>query len=563
MTPGPRFDPVVVRFPGSRTLSRGTLLAASGGASGLLERPEAAVRGLQEAYRAQHFLAARIDVPRIELQGSAATLTVPIEEGPPARLLWVRPEGATLPEGELRDALSLPTGVPFSSATVTEAVARARAVFLSRGYPDVRVRPELVVEGNDLGLVLHIREGERRTIESVTLSGNTRTRDWLVRRALDLEEGQPLDPRRLGKAERRLLQLGTFSRSAIVPDPQDPGVLRVEVQEAANFSAAYDVRWDDEAGWSGLVDGLAGNLFGLGVGLGGRVRYGGDFREFRGSLHLPAALAAGDVTGSVFRTEEDIPADDFEIVRRQTGFQIQHSIGRPSRLEALLGYRFRRNLTVAPSLPEIPIDVSGLDVSFLRTTQDDLLDPRRGAFWSLNLEAAPSWLGSDAPLVKGYVQTVFNRSFRDDSLTWAQSYRLGLAWGLGGEPVVATERFRAGGASSLRGLRDERGGAPRLLRGGDRWRVGGDHEPGASLPPPLGARSRGLLRRRQRLSRGGFHDLRLPPHTGRRAALGVADRAPASRPGLSPRPAAGGEELPAVLRPRAGLLTTRGSPAGP
>ena len=65
---------------------------------------------------------------------------------------------------------------------------------------------------------------------------------------------------------------------------------------------------------------------------------------------------------------------------------------------------------------------------------------------------APSWLGSDAPLLKGYGQAVFNRSFRGGAFTWAQGYRLGLAWGLGGEPVIVNERFRAGGASSLRGF---------------------------------------------------------------------------------------------------------------
>jgi translocation and assembly module TamA len=54
--------------------------------------------------------------------------------------------------------------------------------------------------------------------------------------------------------------------------------------------------------------------------------------------------------------------------------------------------------------------------------------------------------------VTSYVQTVFNRSFQEDAFTWAQSYRLGLAWGLDGEPVIANERFRAGGASSLRGF---------------------------------------------------------------------------------------------------------------
>ena len=112
-------------------------------------------------------------------------MSVTIEEGPPAHLLWIHLEGATLAESELSEALSLPTGKPFSSVMGTEAVARVRALYLSRGYADVRIRPDLVVEGSDLGLVLRIREGERRAIGSVTISGNTRTQDWLIRRALE------------------------------------------------------------------------------------------------------------------------------------------------------------------------------------------------------------------------------------------------------------------------------------------------------------------------------------------------------------------------------------------
>jgi translocation and assembly module TamA len=54
--------------------------------------------------------------------------------------------------------------------------------------------------------------------------------------------------------------------------------------------------------------------------------------------------------------------------------------------------------------------------------------------------------------VQGYAQTAFTRSFGEDRFTWAHSYRLGLSWGLDGEPVIASERFKAGGASSLRGF---------------------------------------------------------------------------------------------------------------
>ena len=567
--PGPRSDPVVVRFPGASALSRDVLLEAVGGASGLVQRPEAALDGLREAYRARHFLGDAYRAARgRETRAARSTLTVAIEEGPPARL-------AVDSRGRRR-----PSSTPSctTSCRPPGPASRSRRPWSRRPWPGSAActsRAATRTSGSGpssspKGATWDCSCGCARVSAA---SSRASPSPGTPGRGAGSSRG-PSPSRRGSPWIRGVSGRPSGASSSSGPSPAPPscptrrtrGRSRVEVQEAAHLSAAYDARWDDEAGWSGLVDGLAGNLFGLGVGLGGRVRYGANLRELRGSLHLPAALAAGDVTGSVFRTEEDIPADDFEIVRRQTGFQIQHSLGRPSRLQALLGYRFRRNLTIAPSLPEIPIDVGGLDVSLLRTTQDDLLDPRRGAFWSLNLDVAPSWLGSDAPLVKGYAQAVLNRSFRDDTFTWAQSYRLGLSWGLGGEPVIASERFRAGGASSLRGFATNEVG-PRGFFG-----------------EPTGGEAVAIMNQELRyhhrsgLGLVGFYDLgnvfddrrvpalRFPSHSRRRPALGLAGRAPADRRGLPPRSSAGGEGLPAVLRPGAGLLTraaSKGAPPGP
>jgi outer membrane protein insertion porin family len=450
--PGPRFTAVRVRFPGREALSHGVLLEGAGGAARLLNEPEAAVSGIREAYRQRHFLRAEVETPRVEESPGRLQIVVPIAEGPPARLASVRFEGTRLPEDLLRPAAGLETGSRFSDSAATQAVARVRDYYLSRGYPAVRVRPQVVPEANDLALVLRVSEGERHEVEDIALSGNTRTREWLVRRALGLRPGDPLDPRRLARAEQRLLSLGVFSRAAIVPRPRSPSSLEVQLEEGPDLTAAYDVRWDDEEGGSALVEGEARNLGGTGLAVGARYRVGADLKETRGSLHVPAVLGMGDLTGSLFRVEEDFPAGDLPITRLQRGFQLQQSLRLASRLEILVGYRFRRNTTLAPGLPDEPIDVAGLDLSLLRNTRDDLLDPRRGQFLSLNVELAPRGLGSDAPFVKGYAQAALTRSLADGSLTWAQSYRLGLAWGLGGEPVISFERFRAGGAASLRGF---------------------------------------------------------------------------------------------------------------
>jgi outer membrane protein insertion porin family len=449
---GQRYSVVSVRFPGASTLSDGVLLGAAGGAAGLLEDPVAAVSAIRATYSQRHFLGTLVHEPQVEEAAGRLQIVVPIEEGAPARLASVRFEGTSLSEDVLRSAAGVETGGRFSDDAAAQAVAAVRNLYLSRGYPSVRVRPRLVAEGTDLALVLQVSEGERREIEEITLSGNTRTRDGLVRRALGLQPGDPLDPRRLAAAEQRLLGLGVFSRAAIVPQPRSPSSLEVQLEEGPNLTGAYDLRWDDEEGASALVEGEARNVLGTGLALGARYRFGRDIRETRGSLHVPAAFGWGDLTGSVFRLEQDFPTEDFVITRLQRGFQLQQSLHLASRLDLLAGYRFRRNTTLAPGLPAEPIDVAGLDLSLLHNTRDDLLDPRRGDFLSVNVELAPSALGSDAPFTKVYAQAVLARPIGEASLTWAQSYRLGLAWGFGGEPVISFERFYAGGADSLRGF---------------------------------------------------------------------------------------------------------------
>jgi translocation and assembly module TamA len=235
-----------------------------------------------------------------------------------------------------------------------------------------------------------------------------------------------------------------------VPQPEAPSTLRVDLAEASNLSASYDLRWNDEEGASGLVQGEDRNVLGLGPAVGARLRYGGDLRETRGWLSLPAALAGGDVTASAFRTAQDFSAT---VTRIDTGFQVQQSLRLPQRWQLLAGYGFTRSRTVAPEFEGTePIDVGGLNLTALRNTRDDALDPRSGRFYSVNLQIAPSFLGSDTPLIRVYGQALFARSFAGNAFTWAQSYRLGLGWGLGGQPLNPDERFMAGGANSLRGF---------------------------------------------------------------------------------------------------------------
>jgi outer membrane protein assembly complex protein YaeT len=452
--PGPATGRALVLFPGASALGESDLLAAAGGAARLLAEPEAAARDLQADYRSRHYLAAHVGSPAVEQSPTGIVITVPIQEGSPAAVAAVRFPGATLPEDELRRAAALEPGEPVNETALLAATDRVRAHYFERGYAGVRLNPLLQPQGESIDVVFQVAEGARRTVGRVVIRGLQRTRESLVRRQLRLRAGRPVDPRALVDIERRLLDLGVFARVTVEASDEDPSTITVSVEEGDRVVAGYDLRRDDDTGNRAELDGEVRNLLGMGLVLGARYGVGRDVRDARLAFSLPAVRRLGRVTVSAFRLDEDLPADEGsedeeQNVRRSTGGQLQLTRRLRRSWDLMLGYRFKR-VRVLPLFPD-PLDISAVDMSLLRDTRDSTLDARRGRFWSVSLEYAPEALGSDFTFVKGLGQ-VFSMRPVSESLTWAQGLRLGLAHGFGGQRLISTERFYAGGANTIRGF---------------------------------------------------------------------------------------------------------------
>jgi outer membrane protein insertion porin family len=169
----------------------------------------------------------------------------------------------------------------------------------------------------------------------------------------------------------------------------------------------------------------------------------------------PVLLLGGDLTLSVFQLEEDLESGIEgapDNLRRQRGVELQQNLLLPDRWNLLYGYRFRRStLVFADTGLSFPQDIAGVTLGAFRDTRDNVLDPHRGRFLSVNLTLAPGFVGSTLPFVKGFAQVSFVRPL-SPTLLWAHGYRVGLGSGLDGQPMPSFERFRAGGPNSLRGF---------------------------------------------------------------------------------------------------------------
>ena len=95
--------------------------------------------------------------------------------------------------------------------------------------PIVRPRGDRNFEAHTVSIVFAVDEGPRTYIERINVRGNTRTRDYVIRREFDLSEGDAYNRALVDRAERRLKNLDFFKsvkiadRARLVDRSRDSG----------------------------------------------------------------------------------------------------------------------------------------------------------------------------------------------------------------------------------------------------------------------------------------------------------------------------------------------------
>ncbi|HEY2014814.1 MAG TPA: outer membrane protein assembly factor, partial [Bryobacteraceae bacterium] len=151
----------------------------------------------------------------------------------------------------------------------------------------------------------------------------------------------------------------------------------------------------------------------------------------------------------------------------RVGFSLQQEAALGHKIILNYGYRIERSHTydTGPDpIFDVRLRLAALTSTFSRDTRDDILDASKGSFLSHAIQFSPETLGSQVrfikyfgqyfryfPLQKPRVELFTNQVLRP-RLVYATAVRVGLAGGLGGQEVPLSERFFAGGGTTLRGF---------------------------------------------------------------------------------------------------------------
>ena len=174
-------------------------------------------------------------------------VTYVVEEGPQYRVGTVDVVSGVkdVDASRLRSALRVSPGQVYNAELVEKSVENATIEVSKSGYAFAQVRPrgDRNVENRTISLIFSVEEGPRVYIERIEIRGNTRTRDWVIRREFDLAEGDAYNRVLVDRAERRLRNLGYFKDVKISNEPGTAPdrivlVVTVEDQPTGEFSVS-------------------------------------------------------------------------------------------------------------------------------------------------------------------------------------------------------------------------------------------------------------------------------------------------------------------------------------
>ncbi len=149
---------------------------------------------------------------------------------------------------KLKECVLIEKGENYSGLVIDKSIKELTEALGTMGYAFINIEPDVNknAETGVADIVFNVKEGPRVYIEDITIKGNDRTRDHVIRREIRIHEGDAYNSKKIKDAERALKDLGYFKEVHVQPEEgsaSDKAKLNVEVEEQKtgelNFGLGY------------------------------------------------------------------------------------------------------------------------------------------------------------------------------------------------------------------------------------------------------------------------------------------------------------------------------------
>lgn len=361
---------------------------------------------------------------------------------------------------ELLKVLTVKEGEQYDGSKVEKNIDALVDTMGAKGFAFIEVEPRINKNDVDrrIDVTFDIRPGPRVYVNRINIKGNTRTRDYVIRREMRLAEGDAFSSNKLQRSKDRLTYLGFFDKVDVKreetadPDRLD---LDVEVNEQSTGEFNIGAGFSTYEGLLATADVTERNFLGRGQNVRVAFALSGERQDFNFSFTEPyflnQELAAGVDLFNERRDYQDQSSYD------------QNNLGGALRLGFPVAEYMKDNIRLGFTETEInnvgvgaskfvkrdegKRDSLMLSNTFSYDTRDSYLLPTRG--YNLSYTADYSGFGSNINYIRNMVSGSWHKEL-DDDLVLSLGARVGYLADLSGDlPVYET--FKAGG-TTLRGF---------------------------------------------------------------------------------------------------------------
>ncbi|MFB2552144.1 outer membrane protein assembly factor BamA [Ensifer soli] len=407
------------------------------------------------------------------------TITITVEEGDRYDFGPVTVESTVegVSSDDLKGLVASREGNIYKAKDVQQTISEISRRVASQGYPFARVTPR----GNrDFGsrtiaVDYLVDQGERAYVERIEIRGNTRTRDYVIRREFDVSEGDAFNQEMIARAKRRLEALGYFSAVNITTaqgTAADRVVVVVDVQDQSTGAFGIGAGYAAGSGGGLLLEASVEekNFLGRGQYIRVAAGRGTDSRTYNISFTEPYFLGYRLAAGfDLFKNETDFDDDNYRY--EDQGFSLRVAAPITENLSTTFRYNFTQ-LDYSGDLAELsapyrrvvrdsPWTRSSISNTLTYNSLDDATLPHEGILASVTNEFAGLGGTSDFYKISGKAKFYYTLNDEADLI--------GSIGGSAGHVVKTTgqmevfDQFQLG-SNDIRGF-ERNGIGPRMANG--------------------------------------------------------------------------------------------------
>ena len=424
------------------------------------ERMEIDIERIRDLYFNNGFIKVAVGEPMIKLtkDKEAMIITIPISEGDQFIVSSVDvTNNKVFTDDEIKEKITMVPNKPFSKATLRKDIFSISELYSQNGYALITVIPDIIPDETtkSLEVILKIDEGDKYRIGRIEISGNTKSRDKVIRREVRLDEGDIFNSSLIRRSYERLNNLNFFETIDIAPKPQPEEKLvdlDIKVKEKPTGFFSIGGGYSSVEKFIAMIDLTQGNLFGTGRYVKIRTELGGRTTYFDLTYRDPWFL---DKPISFTTSIYNIKREYFGYSKKATGVGISFGKNFLEYWWATLAYNFE-DAEITDVTTDNPIikdqegkrKTSSITPSLIRDSRDNYLDPSRGSRNSVYFTFAG--LGGTNKFIKSEFDSSWYFPIGRTSIMLRG--RVGYADGIFSKNLPLYERFYLGGIYTIRGL---------------------------------------------------------------------------------------------------------------